>query len=129
MLLDIYLGRRSALDNDPPGQPGFVEYKFPEEECLKLHVIGPCGDCKFWAQNFELPPGLPPEAVKDLEGTHRQCENLECSVMVSPITFGCIHFEQKDRRVRQYDEAEKALPDEIEGDRRRGTYNYDEKEA
>ena len=31
----------------------------------------------------------------------------------------------KDRRIRQYDEAEKALPDNVESDRRQIRYQYD----
>jgi len=46
MLLDIYLGLRSAIEGRPVG-PEFVPYYFPENECLKLHVIGTCGECEF----------------------------------------------------------------------------------
>lgn len=31
---------------------------------------------------------------------------------------------KKDRRIRQYDEADKALPDDLEADRRRVRYTY-----
>lgn len=99
MLLDIYLGLHSANEGEPVG-PGFVLYNFPDQESLELHVIGPCGECKWWAGKFVLPPGLPPEAVKDLEGTHRQCEQEECPVMLAPIGFGCIYFKEKEKNER-----------------------------
>jgi len=72
------------------------EKGFPNADKFKGHyVIQTCGECRFWAKEFKLPPGLPPEAVKDLEGTHRQCEKEECPVMVAPIDFGCIYFKSK----------------------------------
>jgi len=61
-----------------------------------VHVIRTCGECKYWAEKFILPPGLPPEAVKDLEGTHRECEHEDSPVMVSPIDFGCVYFKKKE---------------------------------
>lgn len=96
MLLDVYLGCRSAIEGEPVG-PEFVPYKFPEKECLELHVVGECRNCKFWAEIFVLPDGLPQEAAEDLKETHRQCDCEESPVMVSPKDFGCVHFKNKEK--------------------------------
>ena len=74
-----------AIPLEPAGQKKFASY----------HIIENCGVCKYWADKFELPPGLPPEAIEDLKDTHRQCENEMSPVMVAPIDFGCVHFKKK----------------------------------
>ena len=51
MLLDIFLGLHSALDDGKDPGPEYVLYSFPEKECLKLYVTGTCGECEHWLLN------------------------------------------------------------------------------
>ncbi len=82
MLLDEYVGSKSALDDGKDPGPGYVLYKFPEEECLKFHVIGPCGECDFY-------------------GTRRGKKVFpkRCIILKQefPRTFGCINFKKDGR--------------------------------
>lgn len=83
MLLDIYLGLHSAIEGEPVG-PGFVPYKFPDEEALKLWVIGPCVDCSHKYKSDLFPSIL-------------YCDNENSERFNDNVKEGCIHFKDSKR--------------------------------
>jgi len=62
-------------------------------EKLNLHVVPECGDCEYWGAKFQKPDGvdIPAELVKELEQTHRLCDQEDSPVILSPKDFGCTH--------------------------------------
>lgn len=61
-----------------------------------LHAVGECSTCISWGETFKLPDGLPPEAVADLEGTHRECENEDCPCLLTPLDYGCVYYKERE---------------------------------
>jgi len=84
-----------------------------------VHVIGNCNKCRF------MEPQIKPSAGEHSK-EYQVCVNEKSYCYGITVRDGCICFE-KDRRISQYDDADKALPDDIEADRRRVRYTYREK--
>ena len=63
-----------------------------------MHVVPECGDCEYWGAKFQKPEGmhLSAETVKELEDSHRECDNEDSPVIVSPVDFGCTHGNIKE---------------------------------
>jgi len=88
MLLDEYIGSKSALDDGKDPGPGYCLYKFPDKESLKLHVIDTCGECH-WGRWHE--PMLANERI-----CKKTNPNPLKDFTFDKDEFGCINFKQKE---------------------------------
>ena len=99
MLIDIYLGLHSAIEGEPVPE-GFIPYKFPGEESLRLHVVGTCGECEHWERNFNPLGWSGPDRLE-----HRACKELDKLIAphnqrfgnIPRSDFGCINFKEKEK--------------------------------
>lgn len=83
-LLDIYLGLHSAIEGKTVG-PEFIPYSFPDEDCLKLHVIGECQDCFFKEKSNNRP-----------DSKLIRCVALNRTFY---LPFGCFHWTKKNSKL------------------------------
>lgn len=71
-----------------------ISYTILHEDVKNLHVIGTCGDCKYWGEHsFGTLNGIEVRGCKKLDIVQPPNQRFGST---PPKDFGCIHFKEKE---------------------------------